>query len=278
VRGHIRTVKPEIFQDEKLWDLSQETGFPLLQAFEGLWCYADREGRFEWRPRALKNLILPYWQGDFACVLDALERGRFIVRYTTEGHECGFVRNFGKHQVINQREAKSLLPAPPDVLAPEDPPRAIATHVHAHGEWKGKELEGKGAGKEGAGAPALAPEVPGLTVVHPGPLPPSRREQEAAERADRSTHLKHEYDKGWVPTQANQMEGRSLGLSDEEIWTRWDLKKNKYYDKPFRSNVKQFNCELAWAAQDKKTASFQQQTRKAREDFELPGRGRSAAR
>src|SRR3972149_5885165 len=89
--GRIRTVKPEIFSDEKLWDLSLETGLPLLQAFEGLWCYADREGRFEWRPRALKTLILPYWEGDFVRALEALERGRYVVRYVVDGQVFGYV-------------------------------------------------------------------------------------------------------------------------------------------------------------------------------------------
>ena len=37
MRGHIRTVKPELFSDEALWDLAQETGLPLLQAFVGIW-------------------------------------------------------------------------------------------------------------------------------------------------------------------------------------------------------------------------------------------------
>ena len=165
--GRIRTVKPEIFSDEKLWDLSLETGLPLLQAFEGLWCYADREGRFEWRPRALKTLILPYWEGDFARALEALERGRYVVRYVVDGQVFGYVRNFAKHQRVNAKEQASILPAPPVVtrgnpgVSPVSDPAPPVNHPD-DGEGNGRELEGKG--REGDRASAT-PSVPGLTIV-----------------------------------------------------------------------------------------------------------------
>lgn len=112
MRPRIRTIKPEFFQDEGLWDLAAESGLPVHLAFAGLWCFADREGRFEWRPRALKAGILPYWDGDFSRVLDALAGGGFLVRYAVDGRDYGLVHTFAEHQVINQRESKSVLPAP----------------------------------------------------------------------------------------------------------------------------------------------------------------------
>jgi hypothetical protein len=118
MRPRIRTFKPEIFTDEELWDLGVETGLPVYQAFQGLWSYSDREGRFEWRPRALKSGILPYWDGDFDVVLQTLESGGFIVRYEVEGKVFGWVPGFIDHQVINQREAKSVIPAPPGAPVP----------------------------------------------------------------------------------------------------------------------------------------------------------------
>lgn len=136
MKGRIRTVKPELFTDERLWDLGEETGLPVLQAFAGLWCFADREGRFEWRPRALKTLILPYWAGDFAAVMDALAKASFLVAYEVDGKAYGCVRNFRKHQLVNQREAKSELPEPPQcthVLArePENVPATVRAAVFA---------------------------------------------------------------------------------------------------------------------------------------------------
>jgi hypothetical protein len=161
VRGHIRTVKPELFSDEALWDMSQETGLPLLQAFVGIWCFADREGRFEWRARALKSLILPYWEGDFARVLDALERGRYVVRYEVDGKAYGYVRSWHKHQRPNHREEASALPEPP-VTTPCSPRDDAASTARspvsgsARGERKGTE----GNGTEGSAAPARGERPP----------------------------------------------------------------------------------------------------------------------
>jgi hypothetical protein len=278
--GRIRTVKPEIFSDEKLWDLSVETGLPLLQAFEGLWCYADREGRFEWRPRALKTLILPYWEGDFARALEALERARYVVRYTVDGQTFGVVRNFAKHQRVNLREAPSALPPPP----------ATTTHVHARaelspvpessttvdrparGEGNGTELEGKGVGTELARAPV---EVPGLEIVYPGPLQPSKRERRLDAQALALNQLIHKYPPDFEPTKANQVRGHELGLTDEEIWQRWFESKEKLYPHGFDDPEAQFNRELAWAKADKEKRMFK--TRSERDAFETPGRERRPA-
>lgn len=116
MRGRIRSVKPELFDDHDLWDLGQETGLPVLQTFIGLWCYADKEGRFVWDPRILQHKILPYWDGDIALVLGALVTRHFIARYLSGTRAYGVVRNFVRHQAINHREAESELPEPPEGL------------------------------------------------------------------------------------------------------------------------------------------------------------------
>ncbi len=153
MRARIRTVKPEVFLDEELWALGVETGMPVLQAFIGLWCFADREGRFEWRPLAIRACVLPYWSGDMVALLSALESKRFLVRYEVDGKHLGFVRTFTSHQVVNAREAESVLPPPTDlhVHAHEKP-------VHAHGELEGKGREGKGTGKGKARATPIDPQ------------------------------------------------------------------------------------------------------------------------
>lgn len=126
-----------------------------------------------------------------------------------------------------------------------------------------------------------APEVPGLVVVYPGPLQPSKRERDLdakAQALNDTGALRHEFTPGWVPVKANQARGHELGLTDDEIWARWETAKDNHFPKPFRSDVKQFNRELAFAAQDKKTAAFQasKQSKRDREAFELPGRERRA--
>lgn len=113
MRQRIRTIKPEAFADEELWDAEQETGLPLFRGFVGLWTVADREGRFEWRPRPLKAAILPYWDGDMTRVLDACASRGFIVKYASGGREYGWIPTFTRHQSINNREDLSSLPPPP---------------------------------------------------------------------------------------------------------------------------------------------------------------------
>jgi hypothetical protein len=108
----IRTIKPEFFRHENLFDAEEETGLPLRIAFVGLWCASDREGRFKWRPRTLKSEILPFDDVDFSRVLDALATRGFIVKYASETGEFGHIPTFTTHQVINNREKDSILPDP----------------------------------------------------------------------------------------------------------------------------------------------------------------------
>lgn len=178
MRQRIRTYKPEIFTHERLWDLEQETGRPLFRAFFGIISCADREGRFEWRPRALKALVLPYWDGDFEEVLYDLVRGGFLVPYTVGGRDYGWVPGVPEHQRIDHHEPKSELPAPPDDLA--CPGNAEARPVNAPQEGKGKEEERKGKeGSDRASAPASSARPPqSRTRTRLVPLPtPLRAER-----------------------------------------------------------------------------------------------------
>lgn len=110
----IRTIKPEFFRHEALFDEEVRTKLPLRLAFIGLWTCCDREGRFRWRARSLKCDILPYDDTvDFANVLDSLQDGGFIDRYEHEGNVYGVIPSWPKHQRVNAREAKSVIPAPP---------------------------------------------------------------------------------------------------------------------------------------------------------------------
>lgn len=112
--GRIRTVKPEFFKHEGLFDAETEYKLPLRLAFEGLWTQADREGRFKWLPRSLKSDILPYDDVDFSRVLDALMTRGFIVKYEVDGELYGYIPSWSTHQIINNRESASKLPPPPN--------------------------------------------------------------------------------------------------------------------------------------------------------------------
>ena len=106
----IRTIKPEFFTHAELADLEFDTALPVRLAFIGLWCAADRDGRFKWDPRRLGVQILPYDNVDFDAIMEALNRAGFIDKYEVEGRTFGCVPSFSRHQVINNREQDSSIP------------------------------------------------------------------------------------------------------------------------------------------------------------------------
>lgn len=177
--ARIRTIKPEFFSHEAIFDAELESGLPLRIAFVGLWTLCDREGRFKWEPRRLKLGCLPYDELDFARVLDALVTRGFVVKYTVAGVQYGCVPGLTEHQVFNPRESASKLPgsdqADPE---PEEKPAVAPTVTRydasptreprvidasptrdapvsdpARGEGKGRE---HGTGKEGESATQTA--------------------------------------------------------------------------------------------------------------------------
>lgn len=107
-----RLVSPEFFQHGSLFDAEQASGLPLRLAFAGLWCQADREGRFRVRPRELKLGVLPYDQLDFSKVLDALQTFGFIRCYVVEGEAFAYIPSFKKWQTFHLKEVGSTIPAP----------------------------------------------------------------------------------------------------------------------------------------------------------------------
>ena len=110
----IRTIKPEFFVHEELFDAEARAGLPLRVAFSGLWCAADREGRFQWRPRSLKLGILPYDDLDFEDVLHALEAAGFIRSYVVGGKKFAEIPSWHDHQSVNLREKSSRIPENPN--------------------------------------------------------------------------------------------------------------------------------------------------------------------
>lgn len=150
--ARIRTVKPELFRHETLFEAEQQSKLPLRLAYIGLFTACDREGRFKWKPRALKLDVLPYDQIDFSRVLDALVTHGFIVKYEHEGNEFGCIPTWPQHQIINNRESVSLLPSLEESTTCTCESRvddaSVTPLVHTQGEGKGREGEGKRKGKK----------------------------------------------------------------------------------------------------------------------------------
>lgn len=156
----IRTIKPEFFHHEGIYEAELQTNLPLRLAFIGLWCAADREGRFKWEPRRLGVQILPYDNADFSRVLDALATRGFIAKYVCDDVHYGVIPTFPRHQVINNRERESELPEPLLYIAFDACPTRDPRDNHAgKAEGKGREgnKEGKGTRKESVNDAVLLP-------------------------------------------------------------------------------------------------------------------------
>lgn len=108
--ARIRTVKPILFFDEELADLS----IPARYLFIGLFTMADRAGRLEDRPKNIKANIYPYDKINVEGLLGELS-AKFIIRYTVDGDKFIQIVNFEKHQRITGKESstESLFPKPP---------------------------------------------------------------------------------------------------------------------------------------------------------------------
>ena len=142
----IRTIKPEFFHHEGIFEAELQSKLPLRLAFIGLWCAADREGRFKWEPRRLGVQILPYDNVDFSRVLDALTTRGFIAKYVCEDVHFGVIPTFPRHQVINNRERESELPEPLQYIAFDACPTRDPRDDDA-GKAEGKGREGNKEGK-----------------------------------------------------------------------------------------------------------------------------------
>jgi len=160
--ARIRTVKPDLFRHEVLFDAEKESGLPLRLVFIGLFTVADREGRFKWKPRRIKPDVLPYDEDTcFDTCMHMLARAGFVTRYEVGGSEYGAINNWNKHQVVNSREKKSELPEPPEnigehALHAQD----TVTHGNAHGEGEGEGEHIDSVPKgTGAGAPQSLKEI-----------------------------------------------------------------------------------------------------------------------
>lgn len=109
-----RDLKPGFFTNAGIAELN-----PLTRLFfQGLWIHADREGRLEYKPKALKVQILPYDNVEIGELIDELLNARdesghnFIKLYEVDGSKYIEICNFTNHQNIHPKEVDSKLPSP----------------------------------------------------------------------------------------------------------------------------------------------------------------------
>lgn len=161
--ARIRTVKPEFFTNHKLFKAEKDFKLPLRVSFAGLWCHADREGRFKWIPEELKIGILPYDNIDFSRVLDALWTRGYIEKYTCFDEFFGWIPSFLEHQVVNNRERESNLPIPNEnnTLTCEARVKGLSSTRVARQQSgrEGKGREGKGTTRDKHTIPPTLEEI-----------------------------------------------------------------------------------------------------------------------
>lgn len=115
--ARIRSLKPSFFKSEDLAALS----FAHRLCYEGLWCWADRDGRLEDRPRRLKAEIFPYDDLDMDALLAGLAKSGFITRYEVNGRRYIAIPTFAEHQIPKRDERESVIPSPDSEAATVPP-------------------------------------------------------------------------------------------------------------------------------------------------------------
>jgi len=99
-----RNIKPGFFINESLSEVDCATR--LL--FIGIWCFADREGRFEWKPKKIHAAIFPY---DHDFDIEKMLCNLMSLHLITCQDKVGYIPRFREHQHPHPHEAKSKLPA-----------------------------------------------------------------------------------------------------------------------------------------------------------------------
>lgn len=102
-----RNIKPGFFENELLAELPAMTRLLYI----GLWCYADRDGRFEWKPKRIKAVIFPYDNVDIEPMLMSLHVMTFLDMYRHNGEIYGSIIKFKDHQHPHPHEPKSKFPS-----------------------------------------------------------------------------------------------------------------------------------------------------------------------
>ena len=101
-----RSYSRDFFGDEDIVSMS-----PLARLlFLATMMEADREGRLVWKPKTLKLRYLPGDTCDIDAIAGELITAGLIQTYDVDRVTYAFIPSFSKRQVINNREAASVLP------------------------------------------------------------------------------------------------------------------------------------------------------------------------
>ena len=105
--AYIRSIKASFFTSDDIVSLS-----PLARLlYIALWTEADREGRLTWRPGNFKLRFLPGDQCDINALCGELVESGLVRQYSVAGKTFAEIPTFTRHQLINNRERASTIPA-----------------------------------------------------------------------------------------------------------------------------------------------------------------------
>src|SRR5262252_4687486 len=114
-----RTIKPELFADEKLTECTVDARF----TFVGLLPFVDDMGRRQYHPRRIKSEVFPGDDDITANVVDAcvqeLAKAGVVELYSVDGKRYLRIPHFLRHQVINRPGHCYVPPSPtegPDAI------------------------------------------------------------------------------------------------------------------------------------------------------------------
>ena len=112
--GRIRSIKPEILEDERSGSLSSDA----WRLWVSMWLLADDHGRLRGAPEWLKAQV--FWSPVHVRIkvpdlLDELASAGVILRYVVDGQRYVEIRTWAKHQKIDH-PAKPRIPLPPSDL------------------------------------------------------------------------------------------------------------------------------------------------------------------
>lgn len=146
--ARIRSIKPEIWTDEKFVELS-----PLARLlFIGLWNFADDYGRMSYSPTRIKLQILPADSTEVSELLGEIRRNGMVVVYIVEGKEFLQISGWENHQKVDKRSA-SKYPSPHKTPpnSAEDSRKKALDQGGDQGRDQGEDQGGEGSSPASAG-------------------------------------------------------------------------------------------------------------------------------
>ncbi len=108
--ARIRTIKPEFWEDEKM----ESIPLPARLLFIGTWNFADDFGVIINSVKYIKSKIFPYddslRESNIKTWLDSLINAQMLVPFEYKNKSYLVIRTFKRHQLIDKRYTKSILP------------------------------------------------------------------------------------------------------------------------------------------------------------------------